>query len=104
DPLTLDFVGHTGYVTLASDQDFAVKGRAMREHFIRARLTGFGESPLVLSGMWGTALGLDASVNEAPRLVVQGISLIGGAARAQRVRVSFFGCPRARRPPGGRPL
>ena len=26
------------------DQDFAIKGRATREHLVRARLTGFGES------------------------------------------------------------
>src|SRR5262249_46236401 len=100
DPLTLDFVGHIGYVTLASDQDFAVKGRAMREHFIRARLTGFGESPLVLSGMWGTALGLDASENEASRLVVQGISLIGGSAADKVFRVSFIDDRELGRPQG----
>jgi len=99
-PLTLDFVGHTGYVTLASDQDFAVKGRATREHFVRARLTGFGESPLVLSGMWGTALGLDASENEASRLVVQGITLIGGSSADKVFRVSFIDDRELGRPQG----
>jgi len=89
-PLTLDFAGHTGYVTLTSDQDFSMKNRPAREHFVRARLTGFGESPLVLSGMWGTVLALDASENDAPNLVIQGISVTPGAAADKVFRVSFI--------------
>src|SRR5262245_48604707 len=73
-PLTLDFAGRTGYLTLSSDQDSANKGWAAREYLVRARMTGFGVSPLVLSGMWGTALNLDTSENEAAGLMVQGLS------------------------------
>jgi hypothetical protein len=100
DPLTLDFAGRTGYLTLTSDLDFSVKGRATREHLVRARLTGFGESPLVLSGMWATALGLDASENEASRLVVQGISLTGGSSADKLFRVSFIDDRELGRPKG----
>ncbi|HJZ92047.1 MAG TPA: protein kinase [Gemmataceae bacterium] len=77
DPLNLDFAGHTGYLTLSSDQDFTrVKGG--REHLVRARLTGLGESPLVVSGMWGTVIRFTNPDNDFPRLVVQGLSLVGG--------------------------
>jgi len=99
-PLTIDFARRTGYLTLCSDQDFAIKGRATREYLVRARMTGFGDSPLVLSGMWGTVLNLDTSENEAPGLVVQGLSLVGGASVDKMFRVSFtgdreLGCPQA---------
>jgi autotransporter-associated beta strand protein len=88
-PLTLDFAGRTGYLTLCSDHDFAIKGRATREYLVRARMTGFGESPLVVSGMWATVLNLDTSENEAPGLVVQGLSLVGGSSPDKVFRVSF---------------
>ena len=84
EPLTIDFAGRTGYLTVTSDQDFikAAKG-ATREHQVRARLTGFGDAPLVVSGMWGNVVGLRNVENDFPRLVVQGLSVTGGRPRTR---------------------
>ncbi|HKB05171.1 MAG TPA: protein kinase [Gemmataceae bacterium] len=90
EPLTIDFAGRTGYLTVASDQDFIKTAKGVtREHHIRAKLTGFGDNPLVLSGMWGNVAGLRHLDNDFPRLVIQGLSMAQGAASDKVFRVTF---------------
>jgi autotransporter-associated beta strand protein len=101
EPLTIDFAGRTGYLTVTSDQDFikAAKG-ATREHQVRARLTGFGDAPLVVSGMWGNVVGLRNVENDFPRLVVQGLSVTGAPAADKVFRVTFTEDRQLGRPQG----
>jgi serine/threonine protein kinase len=84
-PLTLDFNGRTGYLTLSSDTDM---GKApAKELAIRASLANLGNNPLVLSGLSGNLLRLDVVGNSAARLVVQGNGL--NAKEKQPFRVEF---------------
>jgi autotransporter-associated beta strand protein len=88
--LTVDFAGRTGYLTVASDQDFIKNAKGLtREHHIRARLTGLGESPLVLSGLWGNVVGLRNLETDFSRLVLQGLAQSGGLAADKVFRVTF---------------
>ena len=76
-PLTIDFNGRTGYLTLSSDTDMtkaAAKDPA-KELVIRSSLANLGNNALVLSGLHGDVVRLDPSANGAPRLVVQGNGL-----------------------------
>lgn len=72
-PLTIDFNGRTGYLTLSSDTDMA-KAPA-KELTLRASLANLGNNPLVLSGLHGNFVRLDVAANSAARLVVQGNGL-----------------------------
>ena len=72
-PLTVDFNGRTGYLTLSSDTEMT-KAPA-KELVIRANLSNLGKNPLVVSGLHGNIVRLDVASNSAPRLVVQGNGL-----------------------------
>jgi autotransporter-associated beta strand protein len=88
-PLTLDFAGRQGYLTVGSDRDFTPAKGTTTEYRIRARLVGFGTRPLVLSGMWGNVVALQSTENDMPALVVQGLSLGGTQAPDKVFRVTF---------------
>lgn len=75
-PLTIDFNGKTGYLTLSSDTEMTKPpAKDLKELIIRANLANLGNNPLVISGMHGNALKLDVPASSAPRLVVQGNGL-----------------------------
>ena len=84
-PLTLDFNGQTGFITLAGEQDYS-KPAPGREYAIHARLTRFGSDGLVLSGTSGAILRLESPVNACPQLVVQGTT---GVVKDRPFRVTF---------------
>jgi autotransporter-associated beta strand protein len=74
-PLTLDFNGRAGFLTVSTDQDFErVPGR--REYVVRAGLVNFGNNPLVVSGLSGAVLRMSPTTAENPQLVVQGARLV----------------------------
>jgi serine/threonine protein kinase len=101
EPLTVDFAGRTGFLTVASEQDFIKNARGVtREHHIRARLTGFADAPLVLSGMWGNVVGLRNLENDFPRLVIQGLTLPGVSGPDKVFRVTFTEDGQLGRPQG----
>jgi serine/threonine protein kinase len=70
-PLSLDFNGRTGYVTLCSDQDFTrLKGGGA--YVLRAQVVNLGAEPLVLSGTKSAVLHLENPKNANAKLVIQG--------------------------------
>lgn len=76
-PLTVDFNGKVGFITISSDSEMTKSAPKdpPKELAIRANLANFGNNPLVISGLHGNAVRLDPPSNSAPRLVAQGNGL-----------------------------
>jgi autotransporter-associated beta strand protein len=84
-PLTVDFSGRLGFLTVASSQDFYSES-GDREFVIRAKLTNTGTNPLALSGVGGNIVRLEPAENACSGLVVQGLP---ATAKEKPFRVSF---------------
>jgi autotransporter-associated beta strand protein len=84
-PLTLDFNGKLGFLTVASTQDFYSEAGG-REFVIRAKLLNTGTNPLAISGVGGNIVRLELAETDCAGLVVQGLP---ATAKEKPFRVSF---------------
>jgi len=84
-PLTLDFNGRLGFLTVASTQDFYSEAGG-REFVIRAKLKNTGTNQLALSGVGGNIVRVEPAENDCAGLVVQGLP---ATVKEKPFRVSF---------------
>lgn len=84
-PMTVHFNKRPGFLYMCSSDDMN-KYSGGRAYIIKARLTGTGKNPLIISGLRGSVLQLASVENDFPKLVINGAGFGPGG---ERFRVKF---------------